>query len=192
MTESAPIQRQGYILRQLEAAVPADAYLRNCVDVPRFLALCRECPNYEHRWSCPPFSFDPMDIWTGYDTLRLVARQLIFTPGFRAGDALAALETEKALFTEDLMVLERSVPGSRMLSPGKCQLCPGGCSRGAGQPCRRPERLRCSIEALGGNVSRTVEDYLGKSLLWMTGDTAPEYLMLVGGLLLNRSRETPG
>ena len=29
--------------------------------------------NYGRRWSCPPFEFDPLELWNRYDTLHLYA-----------------------------------------------------------------------------------------------------------------------
>ena len=43
--------------------------------------------------------------------------------------------------------------------------------------------MRYSIEALGGNVGKTVHDLLGIELEWIEEGKVPSYFVLVGGLL---------
>lgn len=63
--------REAYSVQTIETCVPVAEYLRTCVDVEKFLGFCRECGNYGRRWSCPPFEFDPLELWNRYDTLHL-------------------------------------------------------------------------------------------------------------------------
>ena len=44
-----------YTILESEYTVPVEEILADCVDVPKFLALCKACPNYGNRWSCPPY-----------------------------------------------------------------------------------------------------------------------------------------
>ncbi len=170
-------------IQRLEAVVPLDEYVKTCVDVPKFLAFCAACPNYEKRWSCPPFVFDPMDIWKRFDRLRLVASVLFPAPGASVEEAVQALAAEKTLLMHELLAAEIAYPGSLSLSAGSCYLCEE-CTKGNGTPCCRPEEMRYSIEALGGDVGKSAERYLGKPLLWIKDGVLPEYLSLVAGLLL--------
>ena len=55
--------REAYSVQTIETRVPVAEYLRTCVDVEKFLGFCRECGNYGRRWSCPPFEFDPLELW---------------------------------------------------------------------------------------------------------------------------------
>ena len=59
----------------------------------------------------------------------------------------------------------------------------------SGRPCRCPEKMRYSIEALGGNVAETAERYLHKPLLWIEDGRMPDYLTLVCGLLAREEDE---
>jgi len=171
-----------YMLERAETLVPVENFVANCVDVPKFLAYCRECPSYGNRWSCPPFDFNPMDIWRKYKTLRLYA--LILKPLDRDGKKLVeALWKKKPGFDQGLVELESKYPGSLALSGGTCVLC-GECQRTYGMPCCQPDKLRYSIEALGGDVGKTCELYFGRPILWVKDGVAPDYLMWVGGLLL--------
>ena len=170
-------------VERMEAAVPVDEYIKNCVDIPKFLGYCKECSSYKNRWSCPPFEKDPMTIWTQYETIRLYGYVLPNEPGQSVAKALENMEQAKDRLMEELLELERTIPGSFVLSCGMCRLCGDHCTRPEGKPCRMPEKMRHSIESLGGDVSKTAEVYLNKPMLWIKDGVLPDYLMLVGGLL---------
>lgn len=174
-----------YSVEAAETVADLKDYLCQYVDPAKFLACCEACPNYNQVWSCPPYDFSPLSVWQNYDEIRLMARFLI--PGEnRDGQALVrALHQEKQRFHQELLALEAQYPGSLALSCGSCDACPV-CSRKEGLPCRHPEQMRCSIESLGGDVGKTAQDYFHKPILWMEGNIAPDYLMLVGGLLLKK------
>lgn len=78
---------------------------------------------------------------------------------------------------------EAKTPGSVSLSAGSCTQC-AGCLRPEGKNCRFPEKMRYSIESLGGNVGLTISKLLGIELEWMEEGKLPRYFVLVSGLLL--------
>lgn len=177
------LEHAGGSLRKKEIAVPLEPYLRECVNVPKYLAFCKECPNYNTRWSCPPYDDDPEDVWRRFTTLRLVSYILLPEPGQSVPDVLKTLTRVKETMLWGLLALEREIPGSLALSAGSCTLC-AECTRPGGTPCRDPARMRRSIESLGGDVALTAERYLDVPLLWIRDGVLPEYLTLVGGLLV--------
>ena len=77
---------------------------------------------------------------------------------------------------------ERETPGSQMLLAGTCDQCET-CEKVQGHPCGRPELLRYSIEALGGDVEGCLQHYFHLPMLWGRDGKAPDYFVLVGGLL---------
>ncbi|CAK7016341.1 MAG: hypothetical protein EUB_01934 [Eubacterium sp.] len=94
------------------------------------------------------------------------------------------LKKESHALDTELIKLEARYPGSVALSMGSCDVCgEGGCTRPFGEPCRRSERMRHSVESLGGNVGLSVKKYLKQEIQWMSEDRLPEYFMLMGGLL---------
>ena len=177
-----------YSCTTLEKTVPLKEFRRDLVDVPRFLGYCLDCPNSGRFWSCPPFGFDPMTLWQQYDALRLYARKLVFTkdrlfPGQRRAFEATELPKVKGDLARELLAMEAEAPGSLALFAGKCDLCPA-CARTEGKPCRMPERMRYSIEALGGDCGGALEKYFGETLQWSAGQRLPEQIILLGGLLL--------
>ena len=97
-------------------------------------------------------------------------------------EAVAALKQEKRLYRELLQRWERETPGSQMLLAGTCDQCET-CEKVQGHPCGRPELLRYSIEALGGDVEGCLQHYFHLPMLWGRDGKAPDYFALVGGLL---------
>ncbi len=177
-----------YTCTTLERTVPLKEFRETLVDVPRFLGYCQDCPNYGRYWSCPPYDFDPRDLWQRFGALRLYARKLVFCrdrlfPGERRSFEAQELPKIKAAMARELLCREAEAPGSLALFPGKCEWCPV-CARLEGKPCRTPDRMRYSLESLGGDCGGALERYFGESLQWAQGNRLPEQIILLGGLLL--------
>ncbi len=194
-----------YTTERREAIVSVDHYLERYVDVETFLEACKACPNYEKIWSCPSYDFGVIEYWKKYKTLELVAIKIIFDETI-AGKQLTKEEQEditknsiwevKQQLAEELYEREKAIPGSISLSAGSCTLCKGACahseegeilegfcSRLKGEPCRYPDKMRYSIESLGGNVGTTLSELMGIELEWMQEGRMPSYFVLVSGLL---------
>ena len=181
-----------YTKERLETTVPVSEYVKNYVDVATFLECCKACPNYEKVWSCPPYDFDVLDYWNKYTILELTAVKIVFDEEY-AGKAFpkqelqgimeASLEKVKQELSEELFEREKKTPGSTSLSAGSCLLCKGNCGRKENEPCRFPDKMRYSIESLGGNVGLTLSKLMGIELEWMEEGKLPHYFVLVCGLL---------
>ena len=66
-----------------------------------------------------------------------------------------------------------------------CNLCMK-CTKTIGMPCKMPFKLRYSIESLGGDVDRTIEDTFGYKIIYAKDGKLPEYMIFVGGLLYDK------
>ncbi len=172
---------ENYEVKNLEAEVSVPEYVKTCVDVEKFLGCCAACPNYEKVWACPPFSFDPMEIWNRYQVLKLYARVVIPGKDMNMEGLMQAFQQEKLRLSEEL--LKRETSDSLSLAAGTCLAC-SPCLRTQGKPCCHPEQLRYSIEALGGDVCKTLETYLHLPLQWAQNGQMPEYMTLAAGLLV--------
>lgn len=177
--------------RQLE--IPVADFIRDCVDVEKFSACCQACRGYSKTWSCPTFRFKPLELWGNYDTLVLQSRKVevpaemrseVFAPKELDTASHELLRAEKHSLLLGLLELEKAFPGSMALSAGSCNVCPEGtCTRLNQEPCRNPGMMRYSIEALGGDVGKALELYLGQQILWGKDGHMPEYYFLLGSLL---------
>lgn len=193
--KAGKMEEQMYTTKRHKASVQIDEYLDGYVNVEEFLVYCENCPNYGTFWACPPFDFAPLDYWKRFEILDLYAEEIIFDEQF-AGKKFEqeamnriisdSLKPVKKRLTEDLYELERKTPGSISLSAGSCELCRGDCARKNQEPCKFPEKMRYSIEALGGNVGLTISKLMGIELEWIREGVLPDRFVLVCGLLKKR------
>lgn len=174
-----------YQVERFEAEIPVEDYLEGYVAAEEFLEFCRRCPRYGNSWACPPLPFPAETFWRKFETLSLIARKISFVPGTAPEEGRALLKQIKEQMSQELYEMEQIWPGSCALSAGSCSLCRDECRRAAGKPCENPEKMRYSIEALGGNVGLTVRKLMGIQLEWMEEGKLPSYFVLVGGLLKN-------
>lgn len=170
---------------------PVSDFVKTCVDVPRFLACCKECPNYNKRWPCPPYVFSVEVLWKQYTNILLYEEKVYVDSALRGSVYLQEeineiirelLTPVKKEMTEDLFALEAKYPGSRALFAGTCDLCTI-CAKELNNQCFHPEKMRYSIEALGGNVAKAVHLYFDDTILWAKDGQLPDYFILLGGLL---------
>lgn len=181
-----------YTTERYEAYIGVEDYLNEYVDVEQFLECCKECPNYNMIWACPPYDFNVQDYWRKYRVLQLIAVKINFTEEFAgkefSQEQLDEIERgsvwqEKAKLTSELYQKEEENPGSISLSAGSCMICNRRCARASGKPCRFPDKVRYSIESLGGDVGRTISELMGIELEWVRKGRLPSHYVLVCGLL---------
>lgn len=170
---------------------PVSDFVKNCVNVPRFLACCKECPYFDRRWSCPPYDFSVEELWKQYTEILLCENKVYVDQDLRervySQEEINEISREllapvKKQMMEDLLAMECKYPGSRALSAGTCDFCTI-CAKELNEQCFHPEKMRYSIEALGGNVAHAVQIYFDDTILWAKGGRLPEYYILLGGLL---------
>lgn len=184
-----------YTIQNYYTELSIDEYLDKYVDIPTFLECCKKCSNYNQVWSCPSFDFNVESYWKKYKTIGLYGHQILFSEEVKNKNYTQeeldnlikdVFKTEKQKLTDKLFTLEKEYPGSISLSAGSCQSCGiGNCSKKEGKPCRYPEKLRYSIESLGGNVGKTISDCFQIELEWVEEGKLPNYFVLICALLMN-------
>ena len=134
---------------------------------------CRECGRYGNCWACPPYDFDETALLEQYTTISLLAT--VITPS--EGVTLTP-ETADRIIRRDFFA-------------GTCLLCPPEhCTRRKCLPCRHPESIRPSLEALGFDVTRTTSGLFGIELQWGRPDAPPACLTLLSALACSRQQHT--
>ena len=175
------------ITEDLKTELSVSEFLEGFVDIPRFAACCAECRGYGKTWACPPYEFDPATVWQGYERILLAGKKVYIPEGERRVEnaskaAAELLAPVKSTLTAELYEMEKAEPGSLALFAGGCDIC-SECTRGKGEPCRFPERMRFSVESLGGNAQKVIEELFKVPLLWGENGVLPEYFVLLGALL---------
>ena len=179
-------------IKKLTVDVDVDEYYKNYVDFERISKLCiEEQEMLEYNWSYPPFDFDTDEIWHSYNKLKIIAFKIDFSDeelNHTFSDeelqyVLKRFERMKIKLMNEIYILENE--DSLGLFLGKCNLCMK-CTREFNLACKMPFKMRYSIEALGGDVDKTVEDLFECKILYAQNGKLPEYLMFVGGLLYDK------
>lgn len=179
-----------YSVTQKETMIGAAEFIARYRDVERFLEYCMQCPGYGKSWGCPPFDFDPCTVSDGFKTVKLMGTIIEFDEATRASCKSAeqsaamgreAMEEVWKTWLPQLYEMERETPGSRCFT-FRCVLCPEGCTRPEGKPCRHPELLRHSLESVGFDIVAMTRDLLGIELEWSIDGSLPKHLTLVTAL----------
>lgn len=69
-------------------------FISNYQDIDKFLTYCQQCNNYNHKWSCPPLSFNPKTYLSQYKSIYLVAVQINYSE-----DTINSLTTKEEIST---------------------------------------------------------------------------------------------
>lgn len=193
-----------YKTERLSAELDTKKYIDEYVNIEEFIMYCKECSNYGKKWSCPPYDFNVLDYWKNFNSIYILGEKITFNQEERLKNYGKAeieyimsdvLFKEKQKLTEELYKLEKQYEGSVSLSAGSCSLCGDGimdsknCTRvscnnsTAKESCVHFDKMRYSIESLGGNVGKTCSQLLGINLEWVQENKLPAYFVLVCGLL---------
>ena len=181
-----------YTLSTREATLSADELIARYRDVERIRQYCLECPGYGTSWGCPPFDFDPASLTDGFKSVTVMGTMIEFDEPTRSACSTAqesarvgreAMSQVWQSLLPRLYEMERETTGSRVFT-FRCVLCPEGCTRPQGMPCRHPERLRHSLESVGFDIEAMTRDLLGIELEWSTNGSLAKHITLVTALFL--------
>jgi len=177
----------GYTVTTKQATIGAEEFIGRYRDIGRIRQYCLQCPGYGKSWGCPPFDFDPATVTDGFKAVTVIGTTITFDEATRAAcksadEAIAvgrqAMEEVWQSLLPMMYEMERQAPGSRCFT-FRCVLCPEGCTRPQGKPCRQPELLRHSLESVGFDLEAVTRDLLGIDLEWSEGGTLSRTITLV-------------
>ena len=138
---------------------------------------CKQCPDYDKFWSCPEFSFNEKQYLRQYNYAFIISAKL-----YAGEDEINSYYSQlRKIFDKKLLELEKKYKHTTSLFAGRCYLC-DICSKLSNKPCIYPEYMRYSLESLGIEVTKIVEEVLKDKIIW-SNDSKQEYILLVGGLL---------
>lgn len=174
------LEPNSVITQRLEAELDVPDYVSRFRDVERFDKCCRQCPNYGCRHGCPPHDED----WTArimrYSRVKILGVKV--TPQGERQPLSAANDVIEPIVLEmnrQLLQLEQELKGMACGFVGKCPYCSEPCARLDGAPCRHPDKVRPSLEALGFDVTKTASELLGVDMQWGADGMMPDYLVLI-------------
>lgn len=182
MAQTTQDNAPGYTLQEQWRTIPMKEYAETFRDFGRVRGYCHGCGRYGKCWACPPYDFAEDEYLGQFTTISLLATKI--TPS--EGVALTP-ETAERILNRERQRLDRMLLGmegnARAFFAGTCILCPPEkCTRREGLPCRHPESIRPSLEALGFDIARTASELFGIPLQWGSPGTFPAYLTLISAI----------
>ena len=181
------IEDMTYTVERYTTEVDAKVYIDGFRRADYFIKFCQQCRNYGRRYGCPPFDEEPLTAIEGYDRVRILGVKIIpqdkHLPLQAANDLMEPVISE---LNEELLETEKSLGGMCFGFVGTCPYCGGACARIEGQPCKHPDKVRPSLEAIGFDISKTAKDLLGIEIKWSQDRYIPEYLTLVCGIFYKK------
>lgn len=180
-----------YSVTTRQVTIGADEFIRRYRDVERIRQFCLQCPGYGKAWNCPPFDFDPRILSDGFKTVNFIGTIIEFdeetraactTPEMAASVGRQAMNEVWMELLPQMHQMERENPGSRCFT-FRCVLCPEGCTRPEGKPCRHPEQMRYSLESVGFDITTAASDLLGISLDWSTDGSLSKTITMLTALM---------
>ena len=186
-----------YSVEYRKNSMPLLDFRQKYQDRETYIHYCRQCPNYNTVWSCPPLSFDVDAYLEQFAWVNVLCAKIILSSHIIAkADTPEKIKTVgweillsvKLGMEEKLRRLEKHISGSVSLSSGGCSLCKV-CSRKDGSPCRQPDKMRYSLDAFGFDLTAITKDMFDIDILWCK-DRLPDYFTLIHGILTED--ELPG
>lgn len=153
----------------------------------RFDNLCKShCPNYAHKWSCPPFAPSFREFASKWERLYLIFMHTDLSQfSYIKNDYLKIKAAHNILKSRaERFVRKMAALHGGYISTGSCRRC-RSCRCKIGMDCAHPDLMSYSFEALGMHVGQMVHDYFQKPLLWYQPQCLPRYTSVVCGILTN-------
>ena len=178
----------------VEISETSPVVFKNLVNKPCFDNLCENgCPNYNKKWSCPPYSPDYCQyiegkkfIYTFFLRLDLSQMNYIKNDYLKIKAANTILKSRMDKFLQHIT----NQNDYKYISSGSCRLCKP-CNKKRELPCAHPNKMTYSFEALGIDVSKLVNMVFDKPLLWYKKGHLPQYTSIVCGLLTDSQIQLP-
>lgn len=166
----------------------AETYISEYRRTDYFIQFCQQCGNYGRRYGCPPLDNETLASVNKYRKVRILGVKIIpndNTLPIEAANQLMQPEIEK--MNRELLATEQQLDGISFGFVGTCPYCGGApCARVEGKPCRYPDKVRPSLEAVGFDISKTAKELLGIDIKWSQQGKIPEYLTLVCGIFFEK------
>ncbi len=146
------------------------------------LNLCRQCPNFDKLWSCPPVvpDFDKFSARYKYADVFLFRAE---TSQFSAEEnpTIACYEFLKKKNRKYVLKLEEEKSGLAVFS-FSCDLC-SKCRKKEGKPCKKPEKMRFNLTAFGFMIEDLSKVLMNHQISWSKDNNEAQYITQVSFLL---------
>ena len=148
------------------------------------------CINYNWKWCCPPDS-KTLDMLAEDYTYVIIVCVYVYLSDFKSvQNRYLKIRAANAILTSQSNKISRKIEndlnGLALLS-GSCNLCKP-CAKKINLPCKKPTKMRFSLESTGVNVCKLLYETMDFELQWYKKDFIPHYTAVTSGIL---SRDKP-
>lgn len=164
----------------LKANICKNTLLNKYMDFDYFTGLCKDgCPHYDLSYTCPPNSPKFIEYTKNYEYSLVIVMYMNI-------DSHNSIETVhpylRRVLSDLLIPLEKKFNG--LLSDGgRCRYC-NKCAYVEDLPCRYPDKIRFSMEAMGIDLDKVCKDILNHSILW-NENNENSYCTVLGSINFN-------
>lgn len=195
LTSVGTAKGKGFQLAHVTTMIPVSDYAAGYRNVEKFLGLCQQCSKFGKSWTCPPCEFDVKAFVDRFKYAHILGSKMTFdeatlaettTPEAVDRVCKEAMRYGLTKASAYLRSYERKSPDSLCFLGSMCLLCGNKpCTRLNGEPCRHPNDVRVSLEAVGFDLSKTTQALLGIEMKWGKHGRLPQYITLVTALFTN-------
>ncbi|MBU3896994.1 MAG: DUF2284 domain-containing protein [Nanoarchaeota archaeon] len=155
-------------------------------DKETFSQACKDgCKNYNKKWSCPPCSPDFKKM--KHKKYLLLFLLKINGKDFSDCDEWMKVKAINAILKPKVDKIAKSIEhkfnGYAYIS-GACRICKE-CAKKTNDPCKYPSKLRYSLEAVGIDCNKLIENALNMKFCWYKKNEPYEYGAVIGGVELD-------
>ena len=165
---------------KLKANICKNKILSRYMDFEYFTNLCKDgCPHYNLSYTCPPNSPRFTDYTSNYEKSLIIAMYMNLDNGTSINDIHPYL---RRVLSDLLIPLEKEFNGL-LTDGGRCRYC-DECTYVQNLPCRFPDKIRFSMEAMGIDLDKVCKDILDHSIVW-SKDNENNYCTVLGSINFN-------
>ncbi|WP_066637407.1 DUF2284 domain-containing protein [Desulfolucanica intricata] len=152
-----------------------------------FNKLCKNgCPNFNHKWSCPPYSPLYSEYSKEYSNAMLVLLFCTLNQFYYIKTEYMKVKASNSILKSKMDKFMRwlePVFNGKILSNGSCRLCKLCTCKDKTGNCKKPKEMRYSMESVGLDVEKISLHFLNHKFLWYKNKKAPLYSSVVSCLL---------
>jgi len=154
------------------------------IDREKYLNICQKnCNYYGKNYSCPPYAPKLSDYSKEYTKLFVVMFRIKMSQ-IDIEDNFERLKTSNNILRQEIEGLMRKLEScnkSKFLSSGPCKLC-SRCLAVIDKPCRYPEKMRYSLEALGVDCAHLIQKVFNKKMEWFENGVLPKRTSVIAAI----------
>ncbi|MEG2788620.1 MAG: DUF2284 domain-containing protein [Romboutsia sp.] len=164
----------------LKANICKNTVLSKYMDFEYFTGLCKSgCPHYNLSYTCPPNSPTFIDYTKNHQFSLVIAMYM----KIEGNDTINDIHTYLRRVLSDLLIpLEVAVNGL-LTDGGRCRYCEK-CTYIDNLPCRFPDKIRFSMEAMGLDLDKVCKNILDHCIMW-SKDSENSYCTVLGSINFN-------